>query len=78
MDRLPPPDLYHKEDVMRDNTDSVKTETDVSYNDTLQMLGELIEKVRNKELCVDRSIVLDFSKLIEDAVYNGVKRALNE
>ena len=63
---------------MQDNTDSVKTETDVSCNNTLQMLGELIEKVRNKELCVDRSIVLDFSKLIEDAVYNGVKRALNE
>lgn len=88
----PPVELCSREDVTQDNTESVKTETDVTQdnvgpvevdtdvkvNDALRVLNELIEKVKSKELCVDRSIVLDFSKLIEDAVYNGVKRALNE
>lgn len=57
--------------------DEVKPD-DIDTETLRNAVQKTLDAVCKKNLCVDRSIILDLSKLIEDAVYNGVKRALNE
>ena len=69
--------------VTQDDTEPVTGENEVTQDNTsIEELRDAVQKtldaIRKKTMCVDRSIVLDMSKLIEEAVYNGVKRALNE
>lgn len=69
--------------VTQDDTEPVASENEVTQdNISTEELRDAVQKtldvIRKKTMCVDRSIVLDMSKLIEEAVYNGVKRALNE
>ena len=54
------------------------TQDNISTEELRDAVQKTLDAIRKKTMCVDRSIVLDMSKLIEEAVYNGVKRALNE